>query len=219
MSDPITVVIADERRLIRDALRVVLSREKNIQILGEATSGSESLDVTGDLKPDVVLLDYYMPGVDGVEFIQSITEKSPETKILMLTLSMDETVVFEALKAGAKGYISKDASISDLIKAIQTVHEGELWVERKMISSFFDQMDGAGEGDQEGKTDEGLTVREQEVLLCLTSGSTNKEIAEALNISEKTVKSHLNSIFRKLNVSRRLEAILYAINRGITPKA
>jgi NarL family two-component system response regulator LiaR len=215
MSDKIKIVIADDRRLIRDSLRVVLSREKNIQIVGEATSGPETLDVIGDLKPDVLLIDYFMPGVDGVEAIPPVIEKSPNTKILMLTLRMDEAVIFEALKAGAKGYISKNASISDLVKAIQTVHEGELWVERKMISTFFEQ-GGAGRKDQGDTPKDGLTEREQEVLMCLTSGTTNKEIAAALSISEKTVKSHLNSIFRKLHVSRRLEAILYAINKGLT---
>jgi NarL family two-component system response regulator LiaR len=215
MEDKIKIVIADDRRLIRDSLRVVLSREKNIQIVGEATSGPETLDVIGDLKPDVLLIDYFMPGVDGVEAIPPIIEKSPNTKILMLTLRMDEAVIFEALKAGAKGYISKNASISDLVKAIQTVHEGELWVERKMISTFFEQ-GGAGRKDQGDTPKDGLTEREQEVLMCLTSGTTNKEIAAALSISEKTVKSHLNSIFRKLHVSRRLEAILYAINKGLT---
>lgn len=218
MENRIRVVIADGHKLIRDSIRVVLNREKNIQIVGEATTGPETIDVIGDLEPDVVLLDYYMSGMICVEFIHSITEKSRKTKVLMLPLSMDETVVFEALKAGAKGYISKDASISDLIKAVQTVHEGEVWIERKLISVFFDHENGtrSGEEDQNGTTKEGLTARQQEVLLCLSTGSTNKEIASALCISEKTVKSHLSSIFRKLNVTRRLEAILYTINRGLT---
>ncbi len=218
MVNRIRVVIAHDHRLIRDSIRVVLSREKNIQIVGEATTGPETIDVIGNHEPDVVLLDYYMSGMDGVEFIQSIIEKCPKTRVLMLTFSMNENVVFEALKAGAKGYISKDASMSDLIKAIQTVYEGEVWIERKLISMFFDHENGArsGEEDQNGTTKKELTAREQEVLLCLSTGSTNKEIADALCISEKTVKSHLSSIFRKLNVTRRLEAILYAINRGLT---
>lgn len=218
MEQKITVVIAHDHRLIRDAIRVILDREKNIKIVGEASTGPETINIIGTYEPDVVLLDYYMPGLDGVEFIQSIINKCPKTKVLMFTLSLDETVVFEALKSGAKGYISKDSGISDLIKAVQTVYEGELWVERKMISTFFDLKTGPGAGgeDQKVATEEGLTEREREVLICLSSGSSNKEIAEALFISEKTVKSHLNSIFRKLNVSRRLEAILYAINRGLT---
>ena len=216
MENKITVVIADNRRLIRDSLRQILSIEQNMQIVGEATSGTETLDVIGKLEPDVVLLDYFILGVDGAKDIPLLIEKSPQTKVLLLTFSMDETVVFDALKAGAKGYISKDASISDLIKAIQAVHEGELWIERKMVSTFFDQAKTTEAESQDGESEEALTEREQEVLQCLSTGSSNKEIADALCISEKTVKSHLNSIFRKLHVSRRLEAILYAINKGLT---
>ena len=216
MDNKITVVIADNRRLIRDSLRQILSIEQNMQIVGEATSGTETLDVIGKLEPDVVLLDYFILGVDGAKDIPLLIEKSPQTKVLLLTFSMDETVVFDALKAGTKGYISKDASISDLIKAIQAVHEGELWIERKMVSTFFDQAKTTEAESQDGESEEALTEREQEVLQCLSTGSSNKEIADALCISEKTVKSHLNSIFRKLHVSRRLEAILYAINKGLT---
>jgi len=136
----------------------------------------------------------------------------------MLTVANDEAMILKALKAGAKGYLSKDVGISDLIKAIQAVHQGELWVERKLMARFFEGeaiADPKGE-DRSGKTKEGLTPREQEVLRFLTKGTTNKEIAKALFISEKTVKSHLNSIFRKLKVSRRLQAILYAIRRGLS---
>jgi two-component system nitrate/nitrite response regulator NarL len=212
----ITVVIAHDHRLIRDSLRAVLSKDQNIQILGEATNGFETLDIIGDLEPDVVLLDFNISELDVVELIQSIINKSPKTKVLKLMFSTDETLIFQALKAGAKGYISKNASLSDLKKAIQTVYKGELWIERKMISSFFDQENEIVVEDQNCTIEAGLTKREREVLLCLSSGSTNKQIANTLCISEKTVKCHLNSIFKKLNVSRRLEAILYAINRGLT---
>ena len=135
----------------------------------------------------------------------------------MLNADLDEEMIFKGLRAGAKGYISKSASVSNLIKAIKAVHQGELWVERKLIARFFE-----GEADASYKADkrkepmeEQLTTREEEVLRCLTMGWTNKEIAEALFISEKTVKCHLNSIFRKLNVSRRLQAILYALKKGL----
>ena len=217
MPENITVVIADDHRLIRDSLKQVLGLEKNIRIVGEATNASETLEMISKLKPDVVLLDHFIPDMHGVDIIQPILEKSPSTKVLMLSLSMDEAIIFRALKSGARGYISKDASISDLIKAVQSVHRGEMWVQRKLMSRYFDQESGpeaVGEG-RSVKTEGGLTPREQEVLLCLVKGSTNKEIADALFISEKTVKSHLNSIFKKLNVSRRLEAILYAIRQGL----
>ena len=135
----------------------------------------------------------------------------------MLTPS-DEATILKALKAGAKGYLSKDANVSGLIKAIQAVHHGELWIERKLMARFFDEeaIPDSREEDRHLRAKEGLTPREEEILRFLTTGSTNREIAEALFISEKTVKSHLNSIFRKLNVTRRLQAILYVIKRGLS---
>jgi len=218
MGNQIRVVIADDHRLLREMLRLTLRREKGIEIVGEAANGLQTIDVISELKPDIVLLDTSMPEMDGIKVLPAIREKSPKTKALMLTADKDEAMIFKALKAGAKGYLSKDVSISDLIKAIQAVHKGELWVERKLMARFFEGeavADPKGEG-RPGKKKEGLTSREQEVLRILSKGSTNKEIAKALFISEKTVKSHLNSIFKKLNVSRRLQAILYAIKRGLS---
>ncbi len=218
MGGRISVVIADDYRLIRESLRLVLSGKNSIQIVGEAAIGSETIDLVNELKPDVAFLNIFMPDTGGIEIVQPIIEKSPKTKPLILTQGMDETMIFKTLKAGAKGYISRGASISDLIKAIEGVHRGELWVERKVISRFFEQeavVDSTRQGEQ-GETKELLTPREKEIIRCLATGCTNKEIGESLFISEKTVKAHLNSIFRKLNVSRRLQAILYAISKGLT---
>ena len=218
MGDQIRVVIADDHMLLREMLCQILRQETGIEVVGEAGNGLQAINVISDLKPDIVLLDIIMPEMDGIKVLPVIREKSPKTKALMLTVAKDEAMILKALKAGAKGYLSKDVSISDLIKAIQAVHQGELWVERKLMARFFE-----GEAiadpkyeDLPGKTKEGLTQREQEVLRLLTKGSTNKELAKALFISEKTIKSHLNSIFRKLKVSRRLQAILYAIKRDLS---
>ena len=217
MADLIKVLIADDHRLFREGLRSLLHEEKSIQIVGEAVNGPQTISITSDLKPDIVLLDITMPEMNGIEVIPHIREKSPKTKTLMLTASVDEDTIFRALTAGAKGYISKDASVSDLIKAIQAVHRGELWVERKLVSKFFDKgaISNDGAEDELEQRNEGLSPREQEVLGCLTKGCTNKEIAEALFISEKTVKNHLHNIFRKLNITKRLEAIPYAIRKEI----
>ena len=217
MADLIKVLIADDHRLFREGLRSLLHEEKSIQIVGETVNGPQTISITSDLKPDIVLLDITMPEMNGIEVIPHIREKSPKTKPLMLTASVDEDTIFRALTAGAKGYISKDASVSDLIKAIQAVHRGELWVERKLVSKFFDKgaISNDGAEDELEQRNEGLSPREQEVLRCLTKGYTNKEIAEALFISEKTVKNHFYSIFRKLNMTKRLEAILYAIRKEI----
>jgi len=217
MGSQIRVLIADDHRLFREMLHLTLRQEEGIEIVGEAPNGSNTIDAIIDLKPDVILIDIAMPEKDSIEILPAIREKSPKTKALMLTAAKDEATIFKVLKAGAKGYLSKDASISALIKAIQAVHQGELWVERKLIARFFDRdatSDPKGEG-QARRPKEVLTPREKEVLSLLATGRANKEIAKTLFISEMTVKSHLNSIFRKLNVTGRLQAILYAINRGL----
>jgi len=185
--------------------------------VGEAASGPHTIDVVSKLQPDVILLNIAIPGMDAVEVLPPVRQRSPATKPLMLTAAVDEARIFEALRAGAKGYLSKDASVSDLLKAIQTVHQGELWVERRLIARFFEGEASAGvaEGHLHGRTKGVLTAREQEVVRLLASSCTNKDIAQTLCISEKTVKSHLHSIFRKLKVTRRLQVILYAIQRGL----
>lgn len=217
MGSKIRVVIADDHGLFREMLRLTLRREGSVKIVGEAANGRQTIDVISDLKPDIVLLDSTMPEMGGIEVLPVIREKNLKTKALMLTANMNETVIFKALKGGAKGYLSKDVSLSDLIKAIQAVHKGELWVERKLMARFFDKEATVSpkEEARAGRPKMVLTPREKEILSILSTGCTNKEIAKALFISEKTVKSHLNSIFRKLNVTRRLQAILQAINRGL----
>ena len=214
----IRIVICDDHRLFREGLRLILNGEERFAIVGEAANGLQAIDVISDLKPDVALLDINMPKLDGIQLIPIIKQKSPETKVLMLTASKDKAKILNSLKAGAMGYLSKNTRTSALFKAIRLVHRGELWVERKLVARFFHE-DITADSDREYRqknTKENLTPREQEVLCLLTTGCTNKEIANELFISEKTVKSHLNKIFRKLNVSRRLEAILSAIKLGFT---
>lgn len=214
----IRIVICDDHRLFREGLRLILNGEERFAIVGEAANGLQAIDVISDLKPDVALLDINMPKLDGIQLIPIIKQKSPETKVLMLTASKDKAKILNSLKAGAMGYLSKNTRTSALFKAIRIVHRGELWVERKLVARFFHE-DITADSDREYRqknTKENLTPREQEVLCLLTTGCTNKEIANELFISEKTVKSHLNKIFRKLNVSRRLEAILSAIKLGFT---
>jgi two-component system response regulator DegU len=217
MEGKIKVVIADDHRLFREMLRLALHKEKTIKIVGEAATGRQAIEAIKNIKPDIALLEIILPEMEGLEVLPVIRDKSPKTKVLMLAAHKDEAKIFKALKAGAKGYVSKDASVSDLIKAIQTVHKGELWVERKQMARFFDREtvhSPKGEG-QPARRKSVLTAREKEVLSLLSTGQTNKQIAKALFISEKTVKSHLNSIFRKLKVTHRLQAILHAINRGL----
>ena len=213
----ISIVIANTSKLFLESLHNVLSRNKNLKIVGEAKNSRQTIDQVGDLKPGVVLIEFSIAGMNDVNIISKIKEKSPETKTLMLLNSENEDMIFKALKAGARGYLYSNASISELIKAIKTVHKGDLWIERKFFTLFFEAEKGLkDEHDQTSDTAlSRLTQREEEVLYCLTKSYTNKEIAKELSISEKTVKSHLNNIFRKLNVTGRLQAILYVINRGL----
>jgi two-component system NarL family response regulator len=217
MEDQIRIVIADGHRLFREGMCLILGQEKGIQIVGEAVNGLQTISVVNELKPDVVLLDITIAKIDGTQVVLPIRKKSPKTKALMLTAALDEAMIFKSLKAGAKGYLSKDSSVSDLTKAIKAVHQGQLWIERKLMSTFFNHeaiADSKGRNPH-GRTKEGLTLREREVLSHLATGCTNKEIAQDLFISEKTVKTHLSSIFRKLKFTRRLEAILCAIREGL----
>lgn len=218
MAGKIRVVIADDHGLFREMLRLTLRREGSVKIVGEAANGRQTIDIISDLKPDIVLLDSTMPEMGGIEVLPMIREKNLKTKALMLTANKNETVIFKALKGGAKGYLSKDVSLSDLIKAIQAVHKGELWVERKLMARFFDKEAtvSSKEEARAGRPKMVLTPREKEILSILSTGCTNKEIAKTLFISEKTVKSHLNSVYKKLNVTRRLQAILYAVNQGLS---
>ena len=216
-NDKIRIVIAEDHRLFREGLRLILKNESGFEIIGEAVDGTEAVYIASNHKPDVVLLDVSLPKMDGIQAIPLIKQKSTETKILMLTARKSETTILKALEAGAQGYLSKNTSASDLIKAINVVHNNELWVERKLLAKYFNgdvRSEIQGE-EQQYNTKGNLTPREQDVLHLLIKGYTNKEIANDLFISEKTVKSHLNKVFKKLNVSRRLEAIICAIKIGL----
>jgi two-component system NarL family response regulator len=217
MKGPIRVLIADGQRLRREGLELVLGDENGIEVVAEAVNGIQTIALVDDLKPDVVLLDISLPEIDGIEAVLPIRQKSPHTKALVFAHHTDEGVIFKLLKAGAKGYISDDSAVSDIPKAIRAVHRGELWVGRKLMSRYFDH-EGLADSNKGNprSTQETLTPREQEVLKLLATGSTNKEIAQDLFISEKTVKCHVNNIFKKLNVTRRLQAVLYAVGKGLT---
>ncbi len=210
----IRVVIVDDHGLFREGIRLILSGEEGIALVGEAAQGLGAIELLNQLQPDVVLLGTAMPGIDGIEFIGALRQSSPATKLLILTGERDDALIFKALRAGAKGYVSKDANGSYLSRAIQAVHHGELWVERSLVTRLVEAWSVTAE-DRPGREVRGLTAREEEILRLLSSGGTNKEIAHALFISEKTVKAHLNNIFRKLHVTRRLQAGLIAAQRGL----
>ena len=214
----IRIVIIEDHGLIRECLHLVFASENGLEIVGEAGNGFEAIEVISDAQPDIVLLDVTIPGLTGLELLPLIKQKSPTSKVIMLTARDDEESIMEALKLGARGYLSKGTSSRGLIKSIKFVQAGEMWVERRLVKRFFDTNGLLTQkySMEQQQNDQGLTPREQDVLRILARGMSNREIAKELFISEKTVKSHLNSIFRKIEVSRRLEAIFYAMKTGLS---
>lgn len=213
------IILAEDHNLLREGLRLALKSEETCEIVGETVNELQTIDMVNHLQPDFLILDISSQALKGMETIPVIKQKCPNTKILLITTGEDnESAILGALKAGARGYLSKNSSLKDIKRAIDYINQDEMWIERKLFTKFFEKEISFNPKERESTQSgplQSLTTREQEVLRMLSKGSTNKEIANDLFICEKTVKSHLNRIFRKLNVSRRLEAILYAIRNGI----
>jgi NarL family two-component system response regulator LiaR len=207
----ITVLIVDDHSVVRDGLRSFLELHGDIQVVGEASGGAEAIELTGRLSPNIVLMDLVMPGVDGIEATRQICAKFPETKVIALTSFLEDEQVFPALEAGVSAYLMKDLSPSDLARAIRTVHDGKSELHpdaaKKLIAGYQTRRDSAGL--------QSLTQREIEVLQLIATGLSNREIAERLVISQKTVKVHVSNILGKLNLSDRTQAAIYAIKQGL----
>jgi DNA-binding NarL/FixJ family response regulator len=215
--EKVKILLAVSHKLFQEGLRLILHSEISFEVVGAVNNGLQAINAIAELQPDIVLLDLSLSEVSGIEVISIIKQKNPDTKALVITHDRDEQMIIKAIRAGAKGYLPKNTSVSDLIKAVQVVYQNEFWVQRKLVTQFIngDFTADVGEEDRQQNKLSELTPREQDVLRSLVKGATNKEIANELFISEKTVKSHLNQVFKKMNVSRRLEAILSAIKAGL----
>jgi DNA-binding NarL/FixJ family response regulator len=210
----IRVVVIAAERFVADALRVLLGRGHGIRVVEHAARWRAAVEAIRRNKPDVVLLGADVSRIDIGVALRLITRLSPDSRTVVLTSAEDRHELARALKAGAHGYISKNAVLADVTRAIHAVYQDDIWVERKLMTALLSR-ESPRTGRASNDSDRGLTVREEEVLRHLASGGTNRRIGEELYISEKTVKSHLSSIFRKLNVTRRLQAVLYAIQHGL----
>ncbi len=208
----IKVLIVDDHNLVREGLKAVFDQGDEVDIVGEAGSGEEALDMVDKVKPDVILMDISMPGMNGIQATKLIREKHPEAKIVMLTMLDQEGYVYEAVKAGATGYMLKNTSSDDLVHAIQTVYEGKALLHPDATAQLLKEF--VSLADNKAK-DYGLSSREMEVLQLLSEGNTNKEIAKALWISEQTVKTHVAHIFDKLGTSDRTETVATALRNGL----
>jgi NarL family two-component system response regulator LiaR len=209
--DRIRVLIADDHPVVRQGLRTFLELQDDIEIVGEAADGEQAVALVEQLVPDVVLMDLVMPNVDGIEAIRRVRAKSPATKVIVLTSFADDRMVFPAVKAGAAGYLLKDAKPQELVTAIRTVYRGEALLHPTIAAKLMQEYAEGGPG----ATAKSLTERELEVLRHLARGMSNKEIAEALVLSEKTVKTHVSNILQKLHLADRTQAALYAVKQGL----
>lgn len=210
----IRLLLVDDHQIVRAGLRMLFQAEKDMEIVGEVGSGEKALEAVRDLKPDVVIMDVAMPGIGGIEATRRIKEASPDTAVLALTMHEDEQYFFEMLNAGASGYIPKRAAPDDLVSAIRVVSTGNVFLHATLAK--FLMKDFLENKETEGTpTIEELTPREREVLTYIAEGYTNREIAEALVISVKTVDRHRENIMQKLNLHSRIELVKYAIEKGL----
>jgi DNA-binding NarL/FixJ family response regulator len=216
MSNRIRLVLADDHIMLRQGTAELLRREPDLEIVGEADNGQQAVELAEALKPDIVVMDVRMPVLSGVEATRRIRESLPNVQVLVLTAHDDDQYIFSLLQSGASGYLLKTAPVSELVKAIRQVRAGESPLDpviaQKVVARMSDEH--RSPPDASAPTAPDLTARELEVLQLLANGLSNQAMAEALFISDRTVQAHLTSIFAKMGVASRLEAVLTAIRRG-----
>ncbi|MET8325421.1 response regulator transcription factor [Streptomyces sp. NPDC005181] len=207
----IRVLLVDDHQVVRRGLRTFLEIQDDIEVVGEAADGAEGVARTEELRPDVVLMDIKMPGTDGIEALRKLRELENPAKVLIVTSFTEQRTVVPALRAGASGYVYKDVDPDALAGAIRSVHAGHVLLQPEVAGALLAQED-AGSGTGRGNT---LTEREREVLSLIADGRSNREIARALVLSEKTVKTHVSNILMKLDLSDRTQAALWAVRHGV----
>jgi DNA-binding NarL/FixJ family response regulator len=220
-SDAIRVVVADDHALFRRGLEMVLESEPDIEVIAEANNGKEAVTLATELVPDLVLMDVRMPATDGInggiDATQAIKDAVPNTKILMLTISDEEEDLYDAIKAGASGYLLKEISIEEVADAIRSVHAGQSLISPSMASKLLTEFATMAKKDEEKQQMPAprLTDREMEVLTLVAQGLNNRDIAKELFISENTVKNHVRNILEKLHLHSRMEAVVYAVREKL----
>jgi DNA-binding NarL/FixJ family response regulator len=210
---PIRILIADDHAVVRQALRIMLEMTPDVTVVAEASDGAQAVELAQQLSPDIVLMDVRMEGMDGVEATRRLREVAPQIPVLILTGFGADDYLVQAIEAGAHGFLLKDSSQEEVVKAIRRVAEGDAHLTPAMLRALLDEL--AHRTHEVKPPHARLTPREQDVLRALARGLSNEEIAKELFISIKTVKTHLGSIFSKLHVEGRSQAILYAIRQGM----
>lgn len=209
----IKLMLVDDHAVLRDGLRNILELEDDIRVVGEAVSGDEALEKVPKCEPDVILMDINMPQKNGVEVTGILKKKYPSIKVLVLTMHNHDEYFMAAIREGADGYLLKDAPSEQVVEAIRTVASGESVIHPSMTKKLLN----FHQQQQEQPKDNALTEREMEVLQCLVEGMSNKEIADRLFISDKTVKIHVSKTFKKFNVKSRSQVVIYAVQNKLVP--
>ncbi|WP_053368468.1 response regulator [Bacillus sp. FJAT-27245] len=212
----IKLMLVDDHAVLRDGLKNILDLEPDIKVVGEAVSGKDALAKVPEIMPDVILMDINIPDKNGIEVTGLIKKDYPSIKILILTMFDHDEYFMSAIREGADGYLLKDAPSQHVVEAIRSVARGQSVIAPSMTKKFLSFTQQPPEQPKE-KKDDMLTEREKEVLLCLVQGMNNKEIAQALFISDKTVKIHVSKIFKKLDVKSRSQVVIYAVQNQLVP--
>jgi len=210
----IKIILADDHAVLREGMRNLLEREKDLEVIGEATDGEQAVRLVSQLKPDVVLMDIVMPGLSGIEATKQIKAISPATTVLILTAYSDIRYILGLLEAGACGYLLKSARSNDINEAIRAVHSGESVLDPIVTRKLLERVVGLPTGTEESEVKGDLSHREIEILRLASKGMSNKDIADSLFLSIRTVKSHLTNIFNKMGASCRTDAIIKGLKEG-----
>ena len=212
----IRVVVADDQGMVRSGFSILLNAQPDIEVVGEASDGTEAVSVAGESLPDIVLMDIRMPKISGIEACRAIKEVAPSAKIVMLTISDEEEDLFEAIRAGASGYLLKDIPLDEVAEAVRSVHGGQSLINPSMAGKLLSEFATLAKRDAEEERVQHvaapkLTDREMEVLKLVARGMNNRDIAKELFISDNTVKNHVRNILEKLQIHSRMEAVMVAV--------
>lgn len=208
------IIIVDDHEVVRLGLRTLLERHPDFTVVGEAATAKEAVQKTLLLRPNVVVMDIRLPGGSGIDACRKIVEQAPETKVIMLTSYAEDEMLFDAIAAGACGYVLKQIGSDDLVRAIETVGEGEALLDPALTQRVFARVREAARKEQE-EAFAGLTDQEMRVLAQVAEGKTNREIAGVMFLGEGTVRNYVSSILRKLNLTNRAEAAAYAVEHNL----
>jgi DNA-binding NarL/FixJ family response regulator len=220
VSDPIRALIVDDHALFRRGLEMVLAAEDDIELVGEASDGTEAVAKAGEALPDVVLMDIRMPKSSGIQACRAMKEAAPSSKIVMLTISDEEADLFEAIRAGASGYLLKDIPLDEVADVVRAVHGGQSLINPSMAAKLLTEFAALAKRDGEERSEQQvpapkLTDREMQVLKLVAKGMNNRDIAKELFISENTVKNHVRNILEKLQIHSRMEAVMIAVREKL----